>query len=56
MQWPGGWDVITIATLQDGQPITMRCPTSTTAGTNCNDVNVPGQSQKLDCTRIRMEY
>ena len=36
-----------IATLQGGQPITLSCPTGTTAGTNCNDVRVAGQSQKL---------
>jgi hypothetical protein len=25
----------------------MRCPSATTAGTNCNDINVAGQDQKL---------
>ncbi len=43
----GGWAVNWIVTLQGGQPITLTCPTSTTAGTNCNDVRVAGQSQKL---------
>ena len=43
----GGWGVNWIVTLQGGQPITMRCPSATTAGTSCNDVNVPGQSQQL---------
>src|SRR5207248_5548211 len=43
----GGWGVNWIVTLQGGQPITLRCPSATTAGTNCNDINVPGQSQQL---------
>jgi hypothetical protein len=43
----GGWSAQWIATLQGGQPITLTCPNSTTSGTNCNDINVPGQSQKL---------
>jgi hypothetical protein len=43
----GGWAINWITTLQGGQPITLSCPTSTTSGTNCNDVLVAGQSQKL---------
>jgi Carboxypeptidase regulatory-like domain/TonB dependent receptor len=43
----GGWSVNWIVTLQGGQPITLTCPTATTAGTNCYDVRVAGQSQKL---------
>jgi hypothetical protein len=43
----GGWSVNVISGLQGGQPITFNCPTSTTSGTNCYDVKVPGQSQKL---------
>lgn len=43
----GGWSVNTIVTIQGGQPISLTCPTSTTSGTNCNDVRVPGQSPKL---------
>jgi Carboxypeptidase regulatory-like domain/TonB dependent receptor len=43
----GGWSVNAIATLEGGQPITLTCPAGTTAGTSCNDLNVPGQSQKL---------
>jgi hypothetical protein len=43
----GGWSLNWIATLQGGQPISLSCPTGTTSGTNCNDVQVPGQSQKL---------
>jgi hypothetical protein len=43
----GGWSANVISGLQGGQPITYSCPTSTTSGTNCYDVKVPGQSQKL---------
>jgi hypothetical protein len=43
----GGWAVNTIAGLQGGQPISLGCPTASTAGTNCTDLKVPGQSQKL---------
>jgi hypothetical protein len=43
----GGWSVNWIATLQGGQPIVLSCPNATTSGTNCNDLKVPGQSQKL---------
>ena len=43
----GGWSANWIATLQGGQPLSLSCPTGTTAGTNCNAVRVPGQSQKL---------
>jgi hypothetical protein len=43
----GGWSFNWIATLQGGQPINLTCPTSTTSGTNCNDIRVAGQSQDL---------
>jgi len=43
----GGWSANVISGLQGGQPITYSCPTSTTSGTSCYDVKVPGQSQKL---------
>jgi hypothetical protein len=43
----GGWSMNSIVTLQGGQPITFSCPTGTTSGTGCNDIRVPGQSQKL---------
>jgi Carboxypeptidase regulatory-like domain/TonB-dependent Receptor Plug Domain len=43
----GGWSTQWIVTAQGGQPITLGCPTGTTSGTGCNDINVPGQSQKL---------
>jgi hypothetical protein len=43
----GGWSTNFIVTLQGGQPLGFGCPTGTTSGTNCNDILVPGQSQKL---------
>jgi hypothetical protein len=44
----GGWSGNWIVTLQGGQPITLRCPSNpTAAGTNCNVLNVNGQSQQL---------
>jgi len=43
----GGWSLNWITTLQEGQPITLGCPSGTTAGTGCNALTVPGQSQKL---------
>ncbi|HEY0784313.1 MAG TPA: carboxypeptidase regulatory-like domain-containing protein [Acidobacteriaceae bacterium] len=43
----GGWSTNFIVTLQGGQPLSFSCPSATTSGTNCNDILVPGQSQKL---------
>ena len=43
----GGWATNYILTLQGGQPVTLGCPSGTTAGTNCDDIRVPGQSQDL---------
>ena len=43
----GGWSTNFIATLQGGQPVSIGCPSATTAGTGCNAVKVSGQSQKL---------
>jgi len=43
----GGWSVNWITTLQGGQPVSIGCPTGTTAGTGCRAVRVAGQSQKL---------
>ena len=43
----GGWSGNVISGLQGGQPITFSCPASTTSGTSCNDIKVPGQSPKL---------
>src|SRR5208282_3209304 len=41
------WAVIWIATLQDGQPITLGCPSGTTSGTGCYDLRVKGQNPDL---------
>jgi hypothetical protein len=43
----GGWSTNYILTLQGGQPITLGCPSATTAGTNCDAVRVPGQNPDL---------
>ncbi len=43
----GGWAANAIVTIQGGQPISLSCPSSTTAGTGCTDLKVAGQSQKL---------
>jgi hypothetical protein len=43
----GGWSTNWIVTLQQGQPITLGCPTGATSGTGCNDLNVKGEDQKL---------
>jgi hypothetical protein len=43
----GGYSINFITTLQGGQPITLNCPVTTAAGTNCDDILVPGQSPKL---------
>ncbi len=40
----GGWSLQGIATAQDGQPFTVACTTTTTAGLGCNALKVPGQS------------
>lgn len=43
----GGWSANWITTLQGGQPLSLGCPSGTTAGTSCNDVRVAGQDPKL---------
>ncbi len=40
----GGWVTNWILTLQDGQPGTIPCATSTTSGFGCYAVKVPGQN------------
>ena len=43
----GGWSINASVVLEGGQPITLTCPTNTvatTAGANCYDLIVPGQS------------
>jgi len=42
----GGWQVLWIATLQDGQPITLSCPSGTAAGLGCGAL-FTGQPLKL---------
>ncbi len=49
----GGWAINWIVTLQGGQPLNIQCPTGVTAGTNCNSVKVPGQSQKLGIHTVK---
>lgn len=39
----GGWSLQWIATVQDGQPFTVACSTTTAAGLGCNALKVPGQ-------------
>ena len=51
----GGWAANTIVTIQGGQPITLTCPTSTTAGTNCTDSRSLGKAKILASTKTRME-
>jgi Carboxypeptidase regulatory-like domain/TonB dependent receptor/TonB-dependent Receptor Plug Domain len=43
----GGWATNWIVTLQDGQPITLGCPSSTASGLGCNALRVPGQPLDL---------
>lgn len=43
----GGWSIQPLVTVEGGQPITFTCPSntvSTSAGANCFDTIVPGQS------------
>ncbi len=47
----GGWGLQYLVTLQNGQPITIGCPTGVTSGTGCNSFRVPGQDPKLGITR-----
>jgi len=41
----GGWKTNWILTLQDGQPLTVPCVSSTTSGFGCNALLVPGQNK-----------
>jgi len=44
----GGWSINWLLTLQDGQPITITCPTNTAeSGLGCNALRVPGQPLDL---------
>jgi len=40
----GGWSLQGVATAQDGQPFTVACTTTTTAGLGCDALKVAGQS------------
>ena len=40
----GGWSLQGVATVQDGQPLTVACTTTTTAGLGCNALKVSGQN------------
>lgn len=40
----GGWSLQGIATVQEGQPFTVACTTTTTAGLGCNALKVVGQN------------
>lgn len=40
----GGWSLQGIATVQDGQPLTVACSVTTAAGLGCNALKVPGQN------------
>ncbi len=40
----GGWSLQGVATVQEGQPFTIACTTTTTAGLGCNALKVPGQN------------
>ncbi len=40
----GGWSLQGIATVQDGQPLTVACSITTAAGLGCNALKVPGQN------------
>jgi Carboxypeptidase regulatory-like domain/TonB dependent receptor len=43
----GGWSINFIATLQDGQPISITCPTPTASAMGCGALFVKGQSPKV---------
>ncbi len=47
----GGWALQYLVTLQNGQPITIGCPTGVTSGTGCNAFILPGQDPKLGLHR-----
>lgn len=48
----GDWSLQYIVTLQNGQPITIGCPTAVTAGSSCYSVHAPGQDQKRGIRRV----
>jgi len=48
----GGWSTQWIATVQDGQPFTVVCSTTTAAGLGCNALKVPGQNLYTSSNRV----
>ena len=48
----GSWSVQYLVTLQNGQPVSIACPTAVTSGSNCNSVHVQGQDPKLGIRRV----
>jgi hypothetical protein len=48
----GDWSLQYLVTLQNGQPITIGCPTAVTSGTSCYSVHAPGQDPKLGTHRV----
>jgi hypothetical protein len=47
----GGWAINWLLTLQGGQPMSFNCPTSTTSGTTCTTMRVPGANPQLGIKR-----
>ena len=50
----GGWSVNWISAFKAASPL-LQLRTGTTAGTNCNDMMVPGQSRSLACIKMQTE-
>ncbi len=48
----GGWALQYLVTLQNGQPVSIACPTAVTTGTGCNSLHTPGQDAKLGVRRV----
>ncbi len=48
----GGWSTQYLVTLQNGQPLSISCPTAVSSGTNCNSFRVQGQDPKLGFKRV----
>ncbi len=49
----GGWALQYLVTLQNGQPITIGCPTGVTSGTGCNSFRVQGQDPQLGIHHVK---
>ncbi len=48
----GEWSLQYIVTLQNGQPVSIACPTAVADGSGCNSVKVPGQDQERGIRRV----